>query len=790
MHRSVLLSALLLGWMGTACSNDLEGADRRPGNAEDPDRDGDDHPASSDCDDDDPDVYPGAPEICDGKDNDCDGVIPEDEFDQDGDGVRECDETCPPVPTDGTVPTDAGCEYIPEPSGRRITPRIEWSMGQAMTDPTTGTRLPAWRYTVEPDATNVMQAPAVGQLTDDDGDGRVTESDIPDIAVVMGDGEDDMAGVLRILSGDGTAVHASIHAASHTNPRGTLEYAPYHHAGVAIGNIDGDDAIEIATMVTTTSEVRCWPAVYEVRDSGGAVTVELEHVYEGGSYYCAAHGPALADIDDDGQIEVILGFNVLSGDGLTLEWSRSTTSSSNGRGWWSAFREGAVGYWNSGYHSFPYDMDADGRFMEVVAGKHVYTHDGDIWCELGRYEGGTWVTARDGYPAVADLLGTDGRPEIVLTGNEDVAVFDGTPVGGRCEEIARLPNDPTLDPTVPAGLPAHPNCDPTRRSFGGQPTVADFDGDGDKEIAVAGACWYSVFHFDESDGDRFARYALAQTKDWSSASTGSTVFDFNGDDRAEVVFSDEEALYVWGVNRAAGLAPWERLDPYLIDDQNHKSWTIHEYPLVADVDGDGKAEILVSNSFLPESPGAYGLYALGAADDDWVSARQVWNQHAYHVTNVGDDGSLGYAAPNFGRLATSPLNNFRNQAPGRFGALKAPNLYVTAEPPCQEGCGDIEVRVQVANEGAFITVDPATEVSLYGVSGGSRTWIDSQELGLSLGPGELSPGIVFDVSGWDAYDHLIAVVDDPERSASGWGTAKECDETDNEVRIELTDICP
>ncbi len=46
----------------------------------------------SDCDDTDPIAYPGAPEICDGKDTDCDGILPEDEEDGDEDGWFSCED--------------------------------------------------------------------------------------------------------------------------------------------------------------------------------------------------------------------------------------------------------------------------------------------------------------------------------------------------------------------------------------------------------------------------------------------------------------------------------------------------------------------------------------------------------------------------------------------------------------------------------------------------------------------------------------------------------------------------
>ncbi len=49
-----------------------------------------------DCDDGHASDHPGAAEACDGHDNDCDGTVPDDEIDHDGDGIVACDGDCDP----------------------------------------------------------------------------------------------------------------------------------------------------------------------------------------------------------------------------------------------------------------------------------------------------------------------------------------------------------------------------------------------------------------------------------------------------------------------------------------------------------------------------------------------------------------------------------------------------------------------------------------------------------------------------------------------------------------------
>ena len=76
----------------STCGGDCDDGDALL-NTLDLDGDGQDT-CSGDCDDASADTFVGATEQCDGADNDCNEVIPDDEVDADGDGYRVCEDDC------------------------------------------------------------------------------------------------------------------------------------------------------------------------------------------------------------------------------------------------------------------------------------------------------------------------------------------------------------------------------------------------------------------------------------------------------------------------------------------------------------------------------------------------------------------------------------------------------------------------------------------------------------------------------------------------------------------------
>ena len=106
------------------------------------------------------------------------------------------------------------------------------------------------------------------------------------------------------------------------------------------------------------------------------------------------------------------------------------------------------------------------------------------------------------------------------------------------------------------------------------------------------------------------------TEDDSSRVTGSTVFDFNGDGAAEIVYNDECFFRIY-----------DGLTGAVLFKHNSPSRTRIENAVVADVDNDGNAEIaFVSNndasSCSQGNDHPNGLAVWGDASDTWVSQRR------------------------------------------------------------------------------------------------------------------------------------------------------------------------
>ena len=93
--RGVMLWAMITLLLALACAKDTpsDGVDDTSDTSveEGPDSDGDGVPDAQDCAPDDPAKYPGAEELCDGLDSDCDGSPAWGESDENGDGVMDCE---------------------------------------------------------------------------------------------------------------------------------------------------------------------------------------------------------------------------------------------------------------------------------------------------------------------------------------------------------------------------------------------------------------------------------------------------------------------------------------------------------------------------------------------------------------------------------------------------------------------------------------------------------------------------------------------------------------------------
>jgi hypothetical protein len=627
----------------------------------------------------------------------------------------------PPVCPDGTEPDPenltclASCQVVTDAP---FTPQLNYSWGDEV---------------FQPFSTDVMMAPIVISLDDDDCDGKITARDIPEIVFSsFTSGAYSTNGVLHAISIlEGAVVDKW--SADGIHPTKQL----------AGGNIDGVEGNEIVgCMVDGT--VRAWNGDGSVLWTTAAAT--------------DCYMPSIADLDGDGDVEVVVEGGILDGVTGSLEQAFEVPVAS----------------------SFVVsDVDGDGE-LDVVTGSQVFHADGTLVVDTGIANTGSFRMTGDWkspWPAIGDLDG-DGSPEIVVVHNQDREILVWRVDAGAAEgfEIVRQPTD--LNGTLPNNT-----CGPGswgNLHGGGPPTIADFTGDGVPDVAAAGAIGYAVF-----DGALLMDPAVAgpdtilwlnPTVDCSSASTGSTVFDFNGDGIAEVMYGDQQRLRIY--DGPTGEVLWETCNT---------NATLAENPVVADVDNDGHADIVaVANGYGAGNPQVQcfddtgsdrqaGVHVFGASDGNWVRTRRVWNQHAYHVTNIGEDGSV--PQDELDNWLQTGLNNFRqNKQPG--SEFSAPDAVVQLTTDCTP---DFRLVAIVRNIGEA-ALPAGVPVTFYQGSPPGTLLGESVTLSNLYAAEAEAVSLVIDPALMDNTKVYAVVDEDPDHP--GW---VECRTDNNQSQLETVD---
>ncbi|MEO1482538.1 MAG: FG-GAP-like repeat-containing protein [Myxococcota bacterium] len=535
----------------------------------------------------------------------------------------------------------------------------------------------------------------------------------------------------------------------------------------AVADLDGDGVPEI--IVHTESNAL---EVYDNRGGLLATSRDQTDVSNG--------AVTVANVDNDGFAEIIMGRNVnaLSINGDVWEFTDYYLGSGQ-RGGLSQGPAACVAdlagddnleiIGGSTVYRVPIPSSSDIE-QGVDCGTYPAGSDDRAYCNEDLVV--VWDRGENGFCAVADVWGADlnappgpdnpldGTPEVILIGAGEadsnnnggwltVYAADGTPIEAIDYDAA------------PFSL----------GDRGGAPNVDDFDGDGFPEVGTAFSAGYGLSDFqapstacpqwttrlasdpailagglndpnparspggacsqdsdctvegttcNEGTGQCICLHNswIRQTEDDSSELTGSSVFDFNGDGAAEVVYNDECEFRVY-----------DGLNGNVLFNEFSESRTRIEYPVVSDIDNDGNAEIVFGTSnesgFCSDNEDARynaGVEVWGDAGDFWVSARRTWNQHAYHVTNITENSQVPRFEPKGWRPAEETngrdYNTYRSN-PRNFGV--APDLTV---PRVQivsggGGCGGTSVGAtgtfvsQISNEGD-LRVGPGVVVGFEG----------------------------------------------------------------------------
>jgi len=360
-------------------------------------------------------------------------------------------------------------------------------------------------------ATRIAQ-PLVGPLVDRNRDGRLDHRD--GVAVVA------------ISQRDAEVTTARIHAFDYETLARRWSYnarVPDWYIAPAMGDLKGDDQVSILFVDTQARLVAL--------DGEGSLRWVSEVPVGVGSLRHASI--SLADLDGDGQAEILVGPSVFDADGRLL-WQFPAYSSSQST-------------------PLAIDLNGDGR-MEVLHRHQARSHSGEL----------LWTTPSGGNTTVIYSLFA---PITLPDGSLGIVASEQTSPGVRLSLLRADGTQVWRREGAEAGLVA-------------TPLVADFDGDGVQEIFLpsSGALY-------GSDGQ--IRWTAGGTA-WPRTSFRAAVAgDFNGDGAVEVLGFSSNGLTVLSGASGALLAR----DASWTDNASY-----HLVPGVLDVRGDGDTRLLAAGA--------------------------------------------------------------------------------------------------------------------------------------------------------------------------------------------------
>lgn len=396
----------------------------------------------------------------------------------------------------------------------------------------------------------VVRSPMVANLTDDDGDGQVTVADIPDVVAVAGGflpHTDTREGPLLLLDGATGAVHEE----------GSRGYDDLDdEMAVSIADVTGDGTQEIVVRRARATRESSMVAL-------DATFHEIWSVENGWS----DSTPTVADLDNDGHAEVIDSGSVLDGRDGTIVATFDLPLPTFGSPITTA------------------DLDLDGR-REILVGNQVVRADGTLWWSA-------FVGSPRVFPVAANV---DADPEgevLFLT-----TIDPPGPLDPPVQAVEVRDTDGTL-----LGVLELPH--------GGDPAMADLDGDGAPELIVSGSAATTSFRLDGT---------LLWTVTSNEVAGPAAGFDFDADGAYEVVVGHSTGFDI--LDGATGASR--------VRVSYETASTV--FPVIADLDNDGAAEILVA--------GPEGIAVFENPSCLWPKGGVGWGIHDFTGVNLGDDGSV------------------------------------------------------------------------------------------------------------------------------------------------------